>query len=260
MYLAGSGVLLRRQAGILRRTLAPAGQGSWDGRDLAGMTLEWPTAARSWPRRPLNVYVGSALCKFLVVALPAELRNDAERRAAGGAQMCHQLGLSSAEWVFALDTGEAREQTIVCGIPRALIAQLQAFAAARKLTLTSIRPFVSAVWNACWTHADSDDSKSGDLIVVENDAFTVFASTMGKLRTIGTLVHRGEEGLIDREVRRIVLAAGMDAASIRIALPNHLEFMAPASSTYYLRGEGNCHHALYRDFRDLALAAPEGAA
>jgi len=264
LYLSGGGATLRREHGLpWRRRVTPAGQGGWDGADLGAAALDLGPAGRRWGRRALHVHLGSALCRFMVAALPAGLRDDAERQAAAAAQMRLHLGLDGAAWVFALDAAGAPPGpgTLVCTVHQAVMGQLRRLADTNGLALVSVRPFAATVWNLARsaildTAASSAPAASAALIVVEDDAFTLFACGAGGLETVSTLGHRREPGLIDRELRRVALGAG----SVHLAMPAHLDAMAPAAAAGALARPACLEREYYADFRDLPFRAAREAA
>jgi hypothetical protein len=254
LYLTAGTVLLRREHGLpWARRIAPTGQASWNGAvldpaALAAGGLELAASGRRWRPCPLHVYLGSALCRFMVATLPQGLRDDAERQAAAAAQMRHHLGLDGAEWSFALDAAAQPSSTVVCAVRQDLIGQLRRLAAAHRLVLASVRPFATGIWNA------SQSSGAEALIVVEDDAFTLFAPGTTGLEAVNTLAHRREHELIDRELRRVALARGAGGSgAVRLALPAHLDAMAPASARRALGRSGHLDREHHADFRDLVF-------
>jgi hypothetical protein len=253
LYLTGSTLFLRREHGLpWRRRVAPLGQAAWDGAELkpsslAAAELAPPAPGRAWYRRPLHIYLGSALCRFMVTALPQGLHDEAECQAAAAAQMRHHLGLDGG-WTVALDAGSQPARAVACAVRQELVGQLGRLADANKLVLASVRPFATMVWNAAQGGTDA-------LIVVEDDAFTLFASGAAGLDTVSTLAHRRERELIDRELRRVALSAGAGGSAVRLALPAHLDAMAPASAARALRMDARLGRERYADFRDLVFRA-----
>jgi hypothetical protein len=201
-------------------------------------------------RRGLHVYLGSALCQIMVTTLPQGLRDSDEKHAAAGAQIAHQLGLHAAEWQFAVDGNPQPQGGIVCAVRRALIEQLHSFANAKGFSLVSVKPFASVAWNAFQVNASSSGCA---LLVVEDDAFTLFTTSSGNLDAISTLKHRRESELIDREMRRVVLVAGAGGRPAYLAMPAHLDAMAPASAAQALRSSDYLDGDRYADFRDLVF-------
>ncbi len=249
MYVTGTDILVRRERGLWRRSVAPIEQGKWNGTDLKTASIELPQPQRARQRRNLHVYLGSALCQFMVTTLPQGLRNEHERLAAAKAQMMHRLGLNVEEWQFTLDDSAQAQGRIACSVRQALMAQLRSLSEAYKLTLVSVRPFASVVWNTLQMKASSTACSS--LLVVEEDALTLFASASGTLESISTLMHGREIGLIDREVRRLALAVGAEERPVHLVLPAHLDSMAPAFASQALRGSDYLKNECYADFRDL---------
>jgi hypothetical protein len=261
LYLTGSACRLRREQGLAwRRRVTPAGEGEWDGALLDGDGLELAAPGRRWRRRTLHVHLGSALCRFMVAALPQGLRDDTERQAAAAAQMRHQLGLDGAEWTCALDAAahdRSAPGTIVCAVRLAVMVQLRRLADVNRLALVSVRPFATTVWNA----ARAGTTDAATLIVVEDDAFTLFVAGSAGLETVSTMGHRRESELIERELRRVALAAGAQGGAVHLAMPAHLDAMAPASAVRGLTRQAHLDREHYADFRDLLFRqAPEDAA
>ncbi len=251
LYLTGSTLFLRREHGLpWRRRVATLGQAAWDGAALepailAAAELAPPAKGPAWRRRPLHVYLGSALCRFMVAKLPQGLRDEAERQAAAAAQMRHHLGLDGG-WTVALDAAAQPAGAVACAVRQELVGQLARLADANRLVLASVRPFATAVWNTARPGKDA-------LIVVEDDAFTLFASGAAGLDTINTLAHRREHELIDRELRRVALASGAGGSAVRLVLPPHLDAMAPASAARALGMDARPGREHYADFRDMVF-------
>lgn len=261
LFISEKGMLLRRQSGMLwwRRVEA---QGAWhcDAGHPASLQLARLMVKKKW-RSHLHVYVSSGLCKFMAINLPSGLKNDEERRAAGQAQMQHQLGLSVAEWVCAVDVAAAHGKSVVCALRISLLDGIRALAVANNFQLVSVKPFVAGIWNEARALGKSATGVAV-LMVVENTAFTVMLARDGIVESINALTHDNEPDLVEREIRRVGLALGTDAAdSIQLALLADTQAFTGIQASRILRRRGSTRHALYPDFRDLAFAATcEGTA
>ncbi|HYD82135.1 MAG TPA: hypothetical protein VEC06_20205 [Paucimonas sp.] len=254
LYVTGRRVLARRKSGVLRwQRVEPAGEWAWDTANPASLRFGEPDAAGKGRRTDLHVYVGSALSKFLVLDLPAGLRDRDESRAAAQAQIQHQLGLHGADWVFALDLAPAPAKSVVCAVPRDFMERIRELARERNLRLVSLRPYVSGVWNA---FRQDDASAHPVLMAVEEDAFTLLVARQGVLQSMSSLRHGRESDLIEREIKRVELSVGADARRhIRLALPPDLLAMAGTNADKLLRQADGTKSGLHADFRDLLFAA-----
>lgn len=259
LYLNATEANLRRRSGPpWRRKIEQLAVSVWDMDDPASLKPEGLPSARTW-RRPLHVYIGSALSKFMAIDLPQGLRDESEVRAAAQAQMQHQLGLQATDWHFTLDRNATPGKSIVCAIRRDAIERLHLLSQENGLRLVSLKPFVAGVWNAVQSKRKGDASEGLALVAIENDAFTVFVEAAGALVSMNTLSHRCESDLVDREIRRLGYSAGAHALdAIRVALPPHLSALAQAASDRLIRHGDYLEHALYADFRDLLFGSSLG--
>lgn len=254
MYLDTSVVRIRQRAGApWRRSVTELYTGPVDDAGAAfgsGTSGAGLAGFRRWrPRRDLHLHLAGSHCRFMVVSLPASLRDDGERLAAAGAQMAHQLGLDGNEWTVALDGAGGSGKVIACALRRDTLALVQRLAQACGARLASARPFPITVWNLC---VNAARQASGSLVVVEDDAFTVFFAADGRVETITTLRHAQEPSLIDAELRRLALGCSAGTPAPRLVMPVRLGTMAPATA---IRPETLDVPVtrLHTDFRDLVL-------
>jgi hypothetical protein len=126
----------------------------------------------------------------------------------------------------------------------------------RGMRLLSLRPFVAGAWNALQlSPALAPDA--GVLMLVEQDAFTIFTQNEGVIEAVSALAHRREADLVNREVRRMAYALGDDAQRrIRLALVPGLAPLAHLHADKIVRRDDYLKQALYADFRDLLFPAP----
>jgi hypothetical protein len=259
LYLNATEVHLRRVGGPpWRRKVEELNASAWDMADPGSLKLDGLPPAGAW-RRPLHVYAGSALGKFMAIDLPQGLRDESEARAAAQAQMQHQLGLQAADWHFTLDRAVAPAKSIVCAVRRNAMERLQSLAQENGLRLVSLKPFVAGVWNAVQRKAAGDGVAQSALVAIEDDAFTVLVEASGKLVSMSTLSHRRESDLVDREIRRLGYSFGTEThGAIRIALPRHLSALAQAVPEKVVLREDYMEQGLYANFRDLLFASSPG--
>ncbi|MES2298131.1 MAG: hypothetical protein V4582_13885 [Pseudomonadota bacterium] len=251
LYLTSSQAFLRTRSGMpWSRTIAQLGEWRWDA--SAPASLQLPIAKSPARRRPqLHVYAGSGLCKFMTLALPSGLRDHDERTALVQAQMQRQLGINGSDWEFTFDTGPAEVNTIACALRRPVLERIHELSTEYGLRLMSVKPFVAGVWNAFRNRHASPPEAESVLIAIEDDAYTVLVARSTTLKAMSTLSHRGEHGLVEREVKRLGLSAGANAHDIRLAISQSVTSLAKDRATMILQKRDYLQLALYPDFRDL---------
>jgi hypothetical protein len=252
LYLNSSTALLRRQGGWpWRRTVAAYAPASWQAHDPATLDLALPAAGL---RRGtgLDVLLGAALCKFLVVDIPAEVVDPAERALAAVARMRQQFTLGLDDWDCTAHARAGTGQAMVCAVRTVLLQRLRVLAAKNGLKLASVRPYVTVLWDAvCASRATGDET---GLLAVEDDAFTVVMARGGRVVALHALQHQGADGLVERELRRIGLSAGPAMRdAMWLAVPARLA--SGIDQARLLRGGDG----IAFDFRDLLLAPGEAA-
>ncbi len=252
LYIGGKQVIARRQSGYpWRRRTEPLGAWDWDAAAPSSLTFD-QLALPTKRRVNLHVYVGSALSRFMALALPAGLRDLGEQRAAAQAQMQQQLGLNPADWNFTLDPQRPPAKSVVCAVRRNVIERIEALSTQHGLRLMSLQPYVAGVWNAFQERKNAPESA---LIAIEEDAFTVFVASAGALESMSTLYHRRESGLVEREIKRLGMSAGGVEQEIGVALSNGLAGMAQTNPDRILLKAAYLKEAIYADFRDLLFAS-----
>jgi hypothetical protein len=256
LYIDETRLLLRRQTGLLRwRRVEPHGEWKWDASRPLSLNLE-NLGIRKKFRSDLHVYVGSGLSKFMAIALPPGLQNAEEERAAGQAQVQHQLGLNASEWVCAVDAMPAPNKSVVCAVRRSLLERLQHVSDVHGFRLASFKPFVAGIWNTVRENKEDATSEESVLMVVENDAFTVLFERGGVIESISALSHGGEPDLVEREIKRVGYALGaMAEESVRLAVSRDMRSLANSQASRILLGADYLSMALYADFRDLLFAS-----
>jgi hypothetical protein len=253
LYLTGREMQVRR-----RRWLPWPGlfecihQESWSSEAPATLDLR-PLRAEFPQCRLLHVVLGGALSKFLVIQLPAELKNTAERLAAAEAQMQQRMGLSPEEWAVCIDFQAAPAASIAWAVRRDLLAQLRSAARTHGLMLRSIRPFISGVWDEFSSKAQGVANGRRALLILEADACTTMWAQAGELQSIGT-APAGDD-MLARELRRLRILAGHGRDSeIILAAGQHA--LPPAVSDTPLLHAPVKNPRYRRDFRDLVLMEP----
>jgi hypothetical protein len=217
LYLTGGDAYLRRRDGYFGRgSIEEVGQWKWSVSDLSSLSFKELDNINWNKRRKLHVYLGSALCKFLVADLPNAAKEQ-EYPTLAAAQMAHRLGLDVAEWEFTCEADRRNNKLFICASRRAVIERIEILAPELRLELLSLKPFTAGIWNG-YTNTVDAALPGNSLIAVENDALTTFTAQAGVLQTINSFYHRGEPDLINREVRRLQLSLG-EEHYVAIALP-----------------------------------------
>ncbi len=252
LYITGKEAYLRRQTGLpWRRRVEVVDQWHWDPAVPASL-LRASMGVKKWYRPRLHVYVGSALCKFMAVALPLELHAIDELRAAGQAKMQHQLGLNAADWVFTLDSASPGGKAIVCAARRNVMDRVHELTAKTGLRLWSLKPYVVGIWNVAQKKVRAATPSATALIAIEEDAFTVWMTRAGILDAMNTLGHAREPELVSREMKRLAFILGDDAnENIGLALAPSLSSMMPPNAGKLLLRSAYVKENRYADFRDL---------
>ena len=260
VYLNASEVLVRRQTGWGRwRRIEELGRWPWDAAVPASLHFD---ALVLRPRRhaTLCVYAGSALGKFMVIELPAGLHGAMEERAVAQAQMQLQLGLQPGLWDYALDRVPGAGKAVACALRADIGLRLRQLAGQRGMRLLSLRPYAACAWNAMQSPlapAEAAGLEAGVLMLVEQDAFTIFTQNDGVIDAVSALAHRREADLVNREVRRLAYALGDDAQRrIRLALTADLAPLAHLHADKIVQRDDYLDSPLYADFRDLLFQVP----
>jgi hypothetical protein len=251
LYLSGQEAMLRRESGFWQRKVEELARWRWNQAEPASFDLpDLPEAGKG--RAGLHVYPGSALCRLMVVPCPPRLRDQAERNAVAAAQMSSQLGLNVGDWCFTTSLDADQGKLFVCAMRQALLERLRETAARKRLKLRVVAPYAQAVWNALAASRDGD-GKLRSLIVVEPDALAVFSAKGRLLQTMGTLFHRRESGLVEREVSRARLMSGEAEHEVGVALLAGVGDLVPAQGHADILSDELVGRRLYADFRDLAF-------
>jgi hypothetical protein len=211
LYLTGSRARLRRVSGWpWRRYVAETGDWAWDAASGLACPEELP---QSRFRQPLYVLAGSAFCRFLVVDLPASVRNAAEARIVGQSQMEAELGMEPGEWRYAVCARQDGQQAVACAVRETLYRQVEQFAQARNLRLASLRPLFETVWN----EGLQKNAPDRTLIFIEDDAYAVSCMEAGRITSIGSFVHGGDREGARRAVRRQLIGSEVpDQGAIQV--------------------------------------------
>ncbi len=264
LYINGSQALLRRQSGWpWRRNVEHISEFEWDVEQPITLRLTGlnETERRLLePKRALHVYLGSALCRFMAIDLPLGLRDNVEALAAAKGLMLQKLGLQSGDWEFSLDRVVGNGKSVVCAARRSVIDRAKALAHEQGLQLASLRPFISAIWNALEEKTIGSGRTTG-VLAVEYDAFTVFIERSGSLDSLSSLSHQRPDDLIEREIRRLSYAFdGDEQETVHLLLPAHLLAQGIGHSDKIARRTHFLRSGLYSDFRDLLFLQREGDA
>lgn len=258
LYLNGRRALCRRQSGLpWKRLLVELPEWSWNSQDPASLAFSLPDADKR-RRAPLHVYLGSALCKFMIVEIAEGVVDVRERGLIAEARMRRHLGLDPEEWRCTVDVGKKLGKAIVCAIHSDLMARIEALATLHGLKLVSLRPYASGLWNMLSGSAHNMSDTHTGLLAVEDDAFTVFLAQSGALISMNALMHNGEPDLVERELKRIGLSAGPQMREgIRLALSNEFARKTMFDRERMLDRQSNQAGILACDFRDLLLEKNE---
>jgi len=95
----------------------------------------------------LEVLLGSALCRFVVIPRPSGIHTDQEARAVLQSHASKKLGLKEAEWTLCVDN-RMRRQLIGCAMRAATLARIHGWAAASHGRISSIRPLATTLSRA----------------------------------------------------------------------------------------------------------------
>lgn len=252
LYISETRLLLRRESGFLWwRSVHAHGEWRWDAAMPSSLNLE-NVVLKKKLRSKLHVYVGSGLCKFMMVGLPPGLKNVEEERAAAQAQVHHQLGLVASEWRCAVDVVVAPNKSVVCAVRSSLLERIQNLSDEYGFRLVSFKPFVAGIWNAALEMRLPQASGESVLMVVENNAFTILVDRTGVVESISALSHNSEPDLVEREIRRVGLSLGSGAAaSVRLAVSPEVRDLVQAHAPRVLQKGATGAPTLYADFRDL---------
>lgn len=217
LYLTGRDAYLRNTRGFFwPRRIDEVGHWNWICSDPESLNFDVMSSSAGRRPRRLHVYMGSALCKFLVVEFPVGIKNE-EYALVSRSQMIHQLGLEISEWEFTSQVVKADGKIITCAVRKAVVERIRDLAKKKRMTLASVKPFVAQLWNDCAKAKPNEDISSFSLIAVEADAFTTVSAAEGVVQSINCFFHRGDCNLVSREGSRLQLANGKDHA-IRVAL------------------------------------------
>lgn len=253
LYLNSSSFQLRRRSGWpWKRSIATVESANWHAHDPSTLQLALPDGMRRGAA--LHVVLGASLCKFLVVEVPTEVVDPAERAVVAMARMRQQFALAPEEWDCSADARMGSGQATACAVRSALIRRLRELAAAHGLKLASIRPYAGVLWDA--VRAQSADEAETGLLAIEEDAFTVITARGGRVVGLHALQHHGVAGLAERELRRIGLSAGPTMRdAMWLAMPAHHLVGAEVAAGRLLRRAEARSGDITADFRDLLIAA-----
>jgi hypothetical protein len=253
LYLNSVRCELRRRSGWpWKRTVEGLPPAIWQAHDPNTLELMLPSGVRRGTA--LHVLLGAALCKFLVVDMPAEPIDPAERTVAAEARMRQQFALAPEDWNCTVDAGIGRGQATVCAVRAALLTRLRVLTAAHGLELVSVRPYASVLWDVVC--AKQMDGGQTGLLAIEEDAFTVITAREARVVGLHSLQHNGATGVAERELRRIGLSAGPAMrAAMWLAIPPQVSVGADIDPARLLSVRELGDGAIEADFRDLLLAA-----
>ena len=234
---------------------------SWDVRDPATLALP-DLPARAIPaigplRRRLRVYLGSALCKLLMAAMPPQVASPAELEAVAMALLARELGLAPAEWTCTVDrAGDHVAKSVICAMPLALLAQLRALAARHDLVLESVRPLAGVLWNAASVDAQWRAGELRALLVVEDEVLVSLTGTGTQMLSALIFPHRGETLVLERELNRLThgTQAGVDVRMVATSSRRGMAAGYPQLQLALPPGQDRL-----ADFRDLYFIQPAEA-
>jgi len=259
LYLTAHEAYLRRTTGYFGRgRIEDVGQWEWNFLEPLSLNLDVVAQPMGSKSRSLHVYLGSALCNFVVGELPDNVRNR-ESSAVASAQMAHRLGLTHSEWEFTSQTARGGRKTFTCALRRDAAERIRFLAAAHRLRLVSMRPFAANLWNECTrTHGFASELDVA-LIAVEEDTFTTLVAKDRSLQSINRFFHRRESDVVTREVNRLQLSYGMDQ-KIGVALSAKLRPSLDHQGANVIQVYRSRTHRRRLDFGDLMFQDEEGGA
>lgn len=229
----------------------------WNADDLASLMLDLPSTTGKW-RNGLNVHLGSALCRFMIVDVPPSVTAPEERLAIARAQLTHRMGLDVSQWEVTLNTAGQGTSMLACAMRSNLSNRLRQMADANSLRLDSVKPFVASVWNSIDAKFDDTKDVPTALLAVEEDAFTVFQARGGHCSSVHTMTHSGEPDLVEREMKRLGLVWGGGVLDgMRLAVLSGSNFSTRAD-VVPVRHADFLAQARYPDFRELLFQSEEG--
>lgn len=251
LYITKTSIQARRQTGVLwKKRIEQVGE--WSISSLNAPPFAQLPVQKKWTR--VHVYLGSALCKFMSVVLPQDIRKPEERTAVARAKLMDKFGLVATDWEVCVDAPDVQRRSVACAMPTNLLASIRAYTSAKHLRLSSITPYVSHVWNVFEEMPCAKETSA--LLLLESDAFTVMQAQASQIEVIHSLQHQAEPAIIDRELKRIRVAIGSDhAPNIHIALPINSFYAAHLNTPQLTRKTKRQENTmLYPDFTDLCIA------
>jgi hypothetical protein len=259
LYLTGTTAYLRRTTGYFGRgPIDEVGQWEWDCLHPLSLNFDAVEGMGKERRRRLRVYLGSALCKFLVDELPDGVRDD-EYLDVASAQTAHKLGLTASEWEFTFQLRKSDRKIFTCALRKQVAERIRTLAAKHRLKLMSMTPFVAALWNESTKFSDDAASSNLSLIVVEEDSFTTLASSDGVIHSMNSFFHRSEADLVNREVNRLQFSFGVEQ-NIGVALLEKLRPIVDHQPEKLIRVRQAQSQQRRHDFSDLMFCDEAGEA
>lgn len=255
LYLNGRQARFRRQSGFpWQRKLVELPLLEWSAQDMASLDFNALDIGKRRRAAPLHVCLGSALCKFMLVDMPSDAVDEHEQSLIAEARMRQHFGLHLGEWIYKAYVGKVRTQAVVCAVRADLVAHIRSQAGMHGLKLVSLQPYAAILWNLLVEQFGGQDVQQAGLLAVEDDAFTLFLAKSDVVTSLNALIHNREVDLVERELRRVGLSAGMEMRdAVRLAVSNEFAGAAVFDRNRLLVRTEDRSNMLEHDFRDLLI-------
>lgn len=175
---------------------------------------EWPAAlAAQLPSGArVAVRVADHHARYLVVQWPAGVRAIREREAWLGHQFKSAHGLDMAEWTVAIDRDPVNDPRIVCALPTALLARLNACVATRKAEIVSLTGAFVDDFNLASRGIDAAD---GALAVTRDQRMTLGIWRAGQWqRVVSQVIDTGDSSAARRVLMQLRVTGEAPAAGV----------------------------------------------
>lgn len=189
--------------------------GRWNWNGDQEVALHW--GGRAPPRRrPLHVYLGSALVKLACVPRPQGLRDEGEREAVLAVALRDTLTIDTDEWRLCASEFADASNIVGAAMKRQLYGELEVVAGANDLRLTSVKPYIFGVINAMQNgmYEGLSINGSGALLVAEADALSVLVASPSGYESASTLLMSIDDTTLDEEARLIQSGHGLRDESV----------------------------------------------
>ena len=237
----------RRARGLRHRTATAltfpvtAAQGDAGWRD-AVQTFELAAGNAGWRGLGLEVVLSGHFVRYGVLPWTGNLSAD-DLRAYAQHELAQLFGADAAGWAVTVGQVSGKQPRLIAAVDQALLDELRAVAARRRLHLASVRPLLDA---ACAVLPDNTLPAAGWLAVIESGRLSVSRLADGHCVSVRSAAYAGEAA------RAVLTLLEQEALCAGAAVTDATLFLQSAHTV-------NCDALRERGLRVLPAGLAEGA-